>query len=107
MSDDEVYIIVDDDGSPIGVFDRDQIETNGCTLAFELAAVAGDGDAIRAVEEAALARLGDDAYGYVATNALHVMAEHILGPTIDLAQRVTKDDMRAEMKRIAEKSDSP
>lgn len=82
MSNEDVYMVVDDDGMPIGLFDRDKIEQEGVTLAFRLASVCDLEDEVAAAMEETLKRVGDEAFGYIATSALAIMARQILDPTL-------------------------
>lgn len=82
MSDETVYVVVGDDGSPIGVFDKDKIEDDGIALAFELASVCDDEEEVTSLLEETLKRVGDEAFGYIATSALAIMTRQILEPTL-------------------------
>lgn len=96
-----LYVVTDDAGTPIGMFDADVITTEGTKLAFAMAAVCDDRAALLRVQEETLSRVGPDSYGYIAGNALAVMSEHILGPTFKVA-RAYGTDLQAGMAAIAE-----
>ncbi len=78
------YIVTDDDGLPIAVMDPEIIGDHGTRLAFRLAATT-DPDDRKAIAAEVLAEVGPDAFGYVAANALQVIAGEILHPVLDCA----------------------
>lgn len=90
MSDD-VYMVVDDDGSPIGLFDKDMIDTDGVRFAFELAAACADESVVDQVVSETITRVGVDGFGYVATAALGIMTKQILAPTLQVTDAVGID----------------
>jgi hypothetical protein len=95
-----LYFVTDDNGQPIGVFDVDVITTEGTKLAFAMAAVCDDKDALLRVQQDTLNRVGPDSFGYIVGNALAVMAEYILGPTFKVT-RAYGNDLQAGMAAIA------
>lgn len=82
----ETYFLVDDDGSPLGVIDRDQIDQDGTALAFGLAAIAGDEPAVDKLLAETLERVGASAFGYVCANALHTMTVAVVSGLTDVAE---------------------
>lgn len=101
MTDQPIYLVTAEDGSPLGMFDPDQISTEGTKFAFDLARVCDDPAEILRVQEETLERVGSASYGYVCANALAVMAEYILGPSFEVA-RAYGTDLQAGMRDIAE-----
>lgn len=103
-NDNPLYVVTDDNGQPIGVFDVDVITTEGTKLAFAMAAVCDDKDALLQVQQDLLNRVGPDSFGYIVGNALAVMAEHILAPTFAVT-RAYGTDVQAGMAAIANGKD--
>ncbi|GAB2818764.1 hypothetical protein [Lentzea nigeriaca] len=99
MSDD-VYMLVDDDGSPLGMVDMDRIETAGVRLAFEMAAACADVDAVDQVVSDTITRVGVDEFGYVAGSALAILVKQILAPTLVVTDRMGLD-LRTMLRNIA------
>lgn len=99
MSDD-VYIVVDDDGSPIGMFDKDQIDTDAVKFAFELAAACADEHEVDRVVTKTIDKVGVDGFGYVAAAALSIMTKEILAPTLVVTDKVGID-LRTMLAKIA------
>lgn len=98
--DNDIYMIVGDDGEPLGMVDMDEIQTEGTRLAFAMAAVSNDPDALDRVQAAFLDRVGVASFHYVVASALRVMTEHILSPSFDVAMAYGTD-LREGMRKIA------
>lgn len=94
-------IVVDDNGSPAGVFNVDIIQAEGTALSYSLAAAAGDPGALEDITTKTLARVGPSAFGYIAAVAARQLAEGVVGPlleVIDATRKVTglpAQDLRA------------
>lgn len=101
MSTDEVYLVVDDDGSPIAMFDKGQIDSDGVKFAFALAAVCADEDAVDEVVAETLTRVGVDGFGYVAAAALSILVKEVLAPTLVVTDKVGID-LRTMLRSIAD-----
>lgn len=95
------YIVTDDNGQPLGVFDQDQIISDGTRFAFELAAVCDDEIAIKHIQVETLTRVGVEAFGYVCASALEAMTAHILTGAFAVA-KAHGTDLQAGMAAIAE-----
>lgn len=100
----ETYLVVTDSGEPVGVFDRQRIEDEGCRFAFALAAVCDDPAALDRVQAETLARVGTESFGYVAANALRVVVEDILSPALEVAE-AHGTDLRPGIRAVAEGRD--
>jgi hypothetical protein len=100
----ETYLVVSDSGEPIGLFDRQRIEDEGCRFAFALAAACGHPAELDRVQAETLARVGTESFGYIAANALRVVVEHILSPVLDVAE-AHGTDLRASIRAVAESRD--
>lgn len=90
-----VYLVTDEQGSPLGVFDADEITTEGTRLAFAMAAVCDDEQELLRVQEETLTRVGSSAYGYVCANAIATMAQCILAPTFEITREYGWNVQRA------------
>ncbi|MER7459216.1 hypothetical protein [Micromonospora sp. NPDC126480] len=98
---DDTYVIVGDDGQPLGVTNMTMITDEGTKLAFAFAAHCDDAAALDRIQTDTLTRVGPDTFGYVCANALRTLAEHILSPSFDVAQ-AHGTDLRAGMRAIAQ-----
>ena len=85
MTDQNTYLIVGDDGQPIGVANMDQITDHGTKYAFDLAANCADPQKARQIGADLLLEIGPDAFGYACANAVQVLATEILSPCLDVA----------------------
>lgn len=99
----DTYMIVGDDGEPLGILDLDAIQDEGTKLAFNLAANCNDPEALDRIQAETLTRVGVASFHYIVANALRVMTEHILSPSFDVAQ-AHGTDLRAGMRAVAEGS---
>lgn len=95
------YLIVGDNGEPLGVADIDQITTVGTELAFAMAAHCDDAAQLDRIVADYLARVGTASFGYVAACALRIMAEQILSPSLDVVA-TAGHDLRPGIRAIAE-----
>lgn len=98
---DDIYMLVGDDGEPLGVLDMQMISDEGIRLAFAFAANCDNPTALDHIQVETLTRVGVAAFGYVCANALRAMAEHILSPSFDVAA-AHGTDLRSGMRAIAE-----
>lgn len=96
----DTYLIVGDDGEPLGMVDMEQIADDGTRLAFAMAAVCDDPAALDRIQAETLTRVGAGAFGYVAANALRTVVEHVLSPALDVAQ-AHGTDLRDGLRKIA------
>ncbi|MGO2327636.1 hypothetical protein ACTXM3_18250 [Glutamicibacter arilaitensis] len=94
------FLIVGDDGLPVGSLNLEQIQNDGANLAFQLAANAGDEAKTRATLREAIRHHGNDGIGYVLVNAIPLLVDDILGPSFDVMQSATRADPRAKMAEI-------
>lgn len=78
------FLIVDDNGMPIGSANIDQIQAQATRLAFEMAEHCGDPDELTQVTIRHMQEVGATGFGYVTAAALRIMTEHILDPLLDL-----------------------
>ena len=82
------YLLTDDNGLPLGFIDPDQITSQATRLAYDVAEHAGDPELIADVLEAHLTEAGTEAFGYVCTSALRILAEHVLDPALQVTDRL-------------------
>lgn len=104
MTDDNpnpIYFVTDENGSPLGLFDAQQITDEGHRFAFELAAVCDDPEALKRVQAETLQRVGSSSFGYVSANALTLMAEVILNGAFEVC-RAHGTDLQAGMRDLGE-----
>ncbi|WP_431710707.1 hypothetical protein [Glutamicibacter uratoxydans] len=94
------FLIMGDDGLPVGSLNLEQVQNDGANLAFKLAAHAGDETKTRATLREALETHGHDGIGYVLMNAIPLLTDDILGPSFDVMQAATGADPRAKMAEI-------
>lgn len=94
-------LVVDERDAPLGFVQPSTVIEDGSRLAFELAAVAGDHDAVVRVASRAMQRVGSAGFGYVAAAALSFMADTLLGGAFDVAKAMGVD-MRPDMAAFAE-----
>ncbi|MGP5026773.1 hypothetical protein ACTXI4_16545 [Glutamicibacter ardleyensis] len=94
------FLIVGDDGLPVGSVNLEQLQNDGANLAFKLAAHAGDESKTRATLAEAVVKHGHEGIGYVLMNAIPLLTDDILGPSFDVMQAATKSDPRAKMAEI-------
>lgn len=100
----DTYLVTDDNGEPLGVFNADAIEAEGAKYAHALAAACDDPAALDRINGQTLARVGVESFGYVAANALRVMTEHVLSPCLDVAA-AHGTDLRVGLRAIADGRD--
>jgi hypothetical protein len=100
----EHYLVTDEHGQPLGMFQPEMITDEGSRFAFALAAVCDDPEAIQRVQRETLGRVGSATFGYVCASALGVLAEHILAPSFEVT-RAYGTDLQAGMRDIAEGKD--
>lgn len=77
-------MIVNDDGTPRGVIDIDKMQADATILMYEMAAAAGDDDAVDAVAVEWVERLDADSMGYVSATALTLLARNVLAPILEV-----------------------
>jgi hypothetical protein len=99
-----MYLVTAADGTPIGFFDKDLIELEGASLAANLAAYCDDPDRIQAICAQSLALVGPEQYGYVAANALTLLAREFLSPALDVSA-AAGTDLRPGLRAIANGED--
>ena len=75
-------LLLDDDGSPLGIIDTGKMQSDAIEMAYEMAVHCGDEDALDAVSSKWLDRVGPEGFGYVAAAALRMMTHYILDPTL-------------------------
>lgn len=100
MSNDNVYLVTDENGIPVSFFDKDQIDTDGVRFAFELAAACADENAVDQVVTKTIDRVGVDGFGYIAAAALSIMTKEILAPTLQVTDAVGVD-LRTMLGKLA------
>lgn len=79
------FLVTDEDGVPAAVVHPDQVITTATSLAFRLAAVAGDRPAVDRVMAQTLSAVGAEAFGYVCAGALTTLTNEILAGALDVA----------------------
>ena len=94
------FIIVGDDGLPVGSLNLEQLQNDGADLAFKLAAHAGDEQKTKATLREAVVKHGHEGIGYILMNAIPLLVDDILAPSFDLMQTATGADPRAKMAEI-------
>jgi hypothetical protein len=97
----ETYLIVGDNGEPIGMADMDKITDEGTKLAFAFAAHSNDPGMLDQIQAETPTRASVESFGYVLASALRVMTEDILSPSFDVAHAYGTD-LRAGMRAISE-----
>lgn len=99
---DDLFVLVDDDGNPVGVVDGAQLGRDATKFAFELASVAGDDAAMQAVAERWAGHAGTPrAYGYLCAAALASMGKSVLPALLDIAEVAGVSEMRAKLAEVA------
>ncbi|MFA7511123.1 MAG: hypothetical protein WCZ29_11640 [Mycolicibacterium vanbaalenii] len=93
-------IIVGDDGLPIGHVNFDQLTADATLLMYDMAVTAGDDDATDKVAMKWAGAHEPDYFGYLCASALSLMTRHILGPTLDVTDRVGVD-LRTGLKQAS------
>jgi hypothetical protein len=96
LPDADDVLMVDDQGSPVGMISPRLILEEGSRFAFSLAAVCDDAAALVRAQEELLSRVGSDSYGYIAGAALAFMAENILSGAFAVA-KAHGTDMQPDM----------
>ncbi|MBY3989141.1 hypothetical protein HQO84_16730 [Rhodococcus fascians] len=81
-------MIVNDDGTPRGVADIDRIQSDATLLMYDMAAAAGDDDAVDAVAIEWTQKLDPDSMGYTSATALSLLARNILGPVLEVLDQL-------------------
>lgn len=94
------FLIVGDDGLPVGSLNIEQLQDDGANLAFKLAAHAGDEAQTRATLREAIQQHGHESIGYILMNAIPLLVDDILAPSFDVMQTATGADPRAKMAEI-------
>lgn len=94
------FLIVGDDGLPVGSLNLEQLQSDGANLAFKLAATAGDEAKTKATLREAVIKHGHEGIGYILMNAIPLLTDDILGPAFDVMQAATSTDPRAKMAEI-------
>jgi hypothetical protein len=106
--DDRVLLVHNGQGQPIGVFNLDDITSDGARYAYQLAAIADDPDAVGRLHRETLQRVGHQEYGYLAAAALNFMTIALLDgafeafrqlgfdPKVVLQQIVTAEEATRE-----------
>lgn len=78
------YLVTDDNGTPTGFLDHDQITSHATRLAHDVAETSHDPALLNDIMAAHLTEAGASAFGYVASAALRILVEHILNPVLDV-----------------------
>lgn len=78
------YLVSDEDGEPLGVFDIDQVQAQATRLAFDMAEACGDRAKLEAVTARHLTEAGTSGFGYVAAAALSILARQVLDPVLQV-----------------------
>ncbi|MGP5599917.1 hypothetical protein ACTXPG_14225 [Glutamicibacter arilaitensis] len=94
------FLIVGDDGLPVGSLNVEQLQNDGANLAFKLAAHAGDEAKTKATLREAVEAHGHEGIGYVLMNAIPLLTDDILGPSFDIMATATGTNPRAKMAEI-------
>ncbi|MDJ0359706.1 hypothetical protein [Rhodococcus sp. H29-C3] len=81
-------MIVNGDGTPRGIADIDRIQSDATLMMYDMAAAAGDDDAVDAVSIAWIAKLDSDSMGYVSASALSLIARNVLGPVLEVLDQL-------------------
>ncbi|MFD4368978.1 hypothetical protein [Rhodococcus sp. NPDC058521] len=99
----ENALIVDDNGSPIAMMNIDQVQMQAIQLGNEMAAACHDHDALDALSEKWINRVGVDAFGCVAAGALRHVVADILDPSLHVLEQVAPGmpSMRGKLAKIA------
>lgn len=101
------FLIVGDDGLPVGSLNLEQIQNDGANLAFQLAANAGDEAKTRATLREAIRHHGNDGIGYVLVNAIPLLVDDILGPSFDVMQSATRADPAPKWQKLEDSTNEP
>lgn len=100
------FVVTEDDGTPIGMVDMDQVHTEGTRFAFALAACCDSPAQMDRLQAETLTRIGAKAFGYTAAAALRVLAEHVLSPALNVAT-AAGHDLRPGIRAIARGEEPP
>ncbi|AZI58384.1 hypothetical protein EH165_09770 [Nakamurella antarctica] len=98
------YMLVDDDGAPLGMVDPEAISTAGARLAFEFANACDDQDALNQITARYITEAGPAGFGYVATAALSIITTVVLSGVLAVTDALGTD-MRTGIKALAEGRD--
>lgn len=97
-----LFLVTGEDGQARGMLDIDAIDSAATILAFDLAAVSHDAEAVQAVLAAALQTQGPGGFGYVAASALRIVVEDVVEPLLQVADRAVVHDLRRFLRESAE-----
>lgn len=101
----DTFMVVDDDGAPLGMMDMDRIQDDGLNLAFTLAAHCGDEDKTEQILAEQVKYHGTQGIGYVLIAAIKHMTNDILAGAFDVMEAATGTEPRAKMAEIAAMDD--
>ncbi|KZF00884.1 hypothetical protein A2J03_09885 [Rhodococcus sp. EPR-157] len=91
-------MVVNADGSPRGVADISRIQSDATILMYEMAAAAGDDDAVDAVAIEWTGKLDPDSMGYTSAAALSLLARNVLGPVLEVLDQLAPNlDFRGKL----------
>lgn len=82
------FLIDENDGSPLGIVDADQIQSDAVVLAYAMATFSDDPEELDRIAAETLTRVGSEGYGFVAAAALRMMTQHILEPVLAVTDRL-------------------
>lgn len=106
MSDDQVFMLTDEDGGPLGMVSLSEVNARADRLAFALAAVCDEPRRIAQLITAARAAGGTREFEYVAAAALGTVIEDIVRPLVVAAEGAGYP-LRECLARVAETSAPP
>lgn len=82
QDEDANHVIVDIDGTPLGVMDAIQTQADAKVLAYRIAAVSDDIEEVDRILSEELRRVGNVGFGFIALAALRIVIEHIVDPLL-------------------------
>lgn len=97
-------LVIDDSGQPKSMVDVDRLHADSVRLMYQMAVTAGDDDATDKVSTEWVGRLDPDYFGYVAAGALSLLVRNILGPVLEVTDRLGVD-LRQGLRAAAENAE--
>jgi len=98
-------MLVDDEGRPLGMVDPVAMRADAVRLAFRLAAVAGNEDAVDAVIQETVSSYGPRAAGPVFTAAARTLALDVVAGLLDVCDEIGVP-ARTKLTELAAAADS-
>ncbi|WP_145227710.1 hypothetical protein [Rudaeicoccus suwonensis] len=99
MRDNDIRILTDDEGAPLGTIDVAEIDRRATLLAYRLATCSNDHDQVDDALAAELGQVGSEMFGFVAASALRMVVTSVLDPVLEVTDRLTEAGyLRADLR---------